>query len=134
MIFMEGGTTNGLYSLRFKRGAFENLNPIRPYYIEYYSPFFNPACDVFPMHLHAMFMGCQPFSTIKLKRLPIIAYTDEIQKKVGDKSPSDVYAETVRDIYCKTFNLQKVDISLLDKVKLNNYVYRSGKLDMDKTD
>lgn len=134
MIFVEGGTTNGLYLLRFKRGAFENLNPVRPYFIEYYSPFCNPACDIFPMHFHLMFMACQPFSTLTLKKMPVIVYTDEIQHKVGDKSPGDVYAETVRDIYSKTFKLQKLNSSLLDKVKLNNYIYRAGKLDIDKTD
>eukprot|EP00826_Nyctotherus_ovalis_P052039 TRINITY_DN6553_c0_g1_i13.p2 TRINITY_DN6553_c0_g1~~TRINITY_DN6553_c0_g1_i13.p2 ORF type:complete len:135 (+),score=44.44 TRINITY_DN6553_c0_g1_i13:928-1332(+) len=134
MIFMEGGTTNGLYLLRFKRGAFENLTPIRPYFIEYYSPFCNPACDVFPMHFHVMFMCCQPFSTMTLNKLPVISFTDAVKVKVKDKSAGDVYAETVRDIYSKTFKLEKIESSLVDKVKLNDYVYRGGKLEVDKED
>lgn len=132
-VFAEAGTSNGRYLLRFKRGAFENLNTIQPFFIEYYSPFTNPSCDVFPMHLHVMFMACQFFSTIKLRRMPIIGFSEELKRKAKGNNV-EVYAETVRDIYSQIFGIKKVDNSLMDKVRLNKYLYGSGTLDDNKTE
>ena len=115
VIFAEGGTTNGLQLLKFRRGAFENLSTIQPFYIEYYSPFCNPACDAFPMHLHVMFMACQLFSTVRLRRMPLIQFTEAIKKRAKEGNDVEEYAETVRDIYSKTYGLEKVDYSLMNK-------------------
>ncbi len=127
-VFPEGGTSNGLFLLRFKRGAFEALSPIKPVYAQYYSPFVNPGCETVPMHLHYMFMTCQPFSLMWVKHLPTIFPTDYMYEKYKDwgKSKVEIYAEVVRDIYSTTFGVKKADNSLMQKVHLNAYLYGSA--------
>lgn len=124
-IFPEGGTSNGKYLLHFKRGAFEPEEPIQPYFIEYTSPFCNPACDVFPMHLHYMFMACQPFSTITLRKMGPVFPTEFMYRKFKDYGAAkpEIYAAAVREIYSVAYGIKKVNNSLMEKVRMNEYLY-----------
>ena len=132
-IFPEGCTTNGTSLLRFKRGAFEAESPILPLYIKYYSPFCNVSYDAIPTLLHFMLIGCQPFIFTTIYRLPVIYPTEYMLRKYGGegKANSDVYAEVVRDIYCRTFGLKKATQSLVDKTKLLEYLYNFSKTKLD---
>ncbi len=124
-IFAEGGTSSGTHLLHFKRGAFEPLEPIQPFFIEYQSKYCNPACEVFPMPLHLMFMACQIWSSITLRRMPMIYPTEEMFRKYPELHRVEAYAETMRDIYSSTYGVPKTDVSLAEKVKLNEYVYNT---------
>ena len=111
--------------LRFKRGAFEALEPIQPFFIQYTSSFCNPASDVIPLPLHLLFMGCQLWSTITLRRMPVIFFSSELRHKSEGKSEVEAYSDVIRDMYSKVYGIQKVDNSLMEKVKLNEYIYSS---------
>jgi len=128
-IFPEGCTTNGKTLLKFKRGAFEVLEPIQPIYIEYQSPFCIASYDSFPTVLHGLFMLCQPFSRIIIHRLPVLYPTEEMfikYARLGSTRP-EIFAEVTREIYCHTFNLGKSSQSLVDKGKLLEYLYDFSK-------
>ena len=135
VIFPEGGTSNGLYLLNFKRGAFEPLLPIKPFFFEYYSPYCNPACDVIPVHLNLLFMTCQPFTTLVVHRMPTIYPTEYMYKNYGlskENSKAEVYSNVARDIYSKIYNLQKVNNSQMDKVTLKKYLYSTETMNNDE--
>ena len=96
-------------------------------------PFCNPSFDSLPSGLHFFLIGCQPFSRIIVHRLPVIFPTEYMYKKYAHygSSQADIYAEVARDVYCKTFGLQKSNISLVEKNKLSDYLYDFTKPKLD---
>jgi hypothetical protein len=132
-IFPEGCTTNGKGLLRFKRGAFVAESAIQPLFIEYDSPFCNASFDIIPTLLHVFFMSCQPYSFIRLNRLPVIYPTPFMYNKYKDwgQNNGDIYAAVVQDIYVRTFKLPKYELTLADKDKLFNYLFDFSKTKLD---
>ncbi len=132
-IFPEGCTTNGKTLVRFKRGAFEPLDPIQPIYIEYQSPFYNVSYDSLPTVLHVIFTACQPCTRIVIHRLPVIYPTDYMFQRYErwGNTKAEIYAEVAREIYCKTYGLGKSTLSLVDKGRLVDYLYDFTKPKMD---
>jgi len=62
--------------------------------------------------------------------MPIIIPPQEIiERKNSHDDKVEAYANLVRDIYSETYKIEKVDNSLQQKVKLNEYLYQS-KLDI----
>ena len=51
LIFPEGGTSNGLGIIKFKRGAFEAENPVKPVYIKADWNYMSPAYTLPPLPL-----------------------------------------------------------------------------------
>jgi len=136
-IFPEGGTSNGKYLLRFKRGAFEALEPIQPIYFEYYSPYCNPACEVIPIHLNLLFMACQPFTMLTVHKMPVIYPTEFMYKNARYNerlAKPEIYADTMREIFSETYNLEMVNNSHIEKVQLKEYLYGNGKNNIQKID
>lgn len=132
-IFPEGCTTNGKSMLKFKRGAFETETPVQPIYLEYYSPFCSVSYDTLSSTSHFLLMGCQPFTILKIHRLPPIFPTEYMLEKYKEfgKTNSEIYGEVARDIYCKTFGLKKSNLSLQDKTRLEEYLYDFSKMKLD---
>jgi lysophosphatidylcholine acyltransferase/lyso-PAF acetyltransferase len=48
IVFPEGGTSNGISILPFKKGAFASYKAVRPIFLRYDSPTVSPAYDVMP--------------------------------------------------------------------------------------
>jgi len=127
-IFPEGGTSNGLFLLKFKRGAFEALQPILPIFMEYYSPYCNPACEIIPIHLNLLFMACQPFTALTIHRMPIVFPTEFMFTNNKNIFPKpEIYADTVREIYSEAYSLEKVPNSHLEKEELKKYLFGPAK-------
>jgi hypothetical protein len=119
--------------MRFKRGAFVSLTPIQPIYMKYKSPFCNPSFDIIPTLMHVFYIACQPFIILEIHRMPILFPTEEMFEKYKSwgESKVEVYCEIARDIYCKSFNLQKFDQSFVSKQKLKAFLFNNKELKIE---
>jgi len=129
MVFPEGTTTSNRHILKFKRGAFSSLLPIKPMIVKGNSnPNFHIGCgnsDVFINYLRGL---TKLFTYVEYIELPIIKPTDfmyDKYKKFG-KEKWQIFAEVVREIYCEIGGFKKSDMSLKDS---KNYteIMKTGK-------
>lgn len=51
MLFPEGGTSNGTGIIKFKRGAFESENPVKPVILQFDWNYMSPAYTISPLLL-----------------------------------------------------------------------------------
>ena len=108
IIFPEGGTTNGKYIIKFKKGAFVSLLPIWPKVIKYKSIFQSPSTGVADGFAHYFVAGCIPFSSVEKIELPIFAPNEFFYKnhqKEGEERWM-TYSRVLRDIMAETGGLE----------------------------
>ena len=72
----EGGTSNGRQILKFKKGAFVNLNSVQPKVIKYSSYLIEIENSVIDLGAHAILISCCPYSTLKIIELPVFKPND----------------------------------------------------------
>lgn len=76
IVFPEGGTTNGSALLKFAKGAFMSLGPIKPETITYHAPLMDITNGCIPFESHFMIMSCNPFSWAKHQEYPVFKPND----------------------------------------------------------
>ena len=117
MIFPEGTTTSNRHILKFKRGAFASLLPIKPMMVKgNFNNNFHIGCgnsDVFINYLRGY---TKLFSYVEYIELPIMKPTDFMYEKYKDlgKEKWEIFAEVAREIYCEIGGFQKSDMTLKD--------------------
>ena len=124
-IFPEGTTTNGNYCLKFKKGAFYSLLPIKPVYCSVFLDEdvkngiqFSLAVGV--QNLVISYIRGYAYLWLRIKCyswLPVIEPTQFMWEMYKDETKEkwEIYAEIVRNIYCDIFKLIKSDLSLSDE-------------------
>ena len=112
LLFPEGTTTNGQYILKFKKGAFYSLLPIKPQIILLdknlnYSVGIGVSSAPFNYFRSLCYFGCQ----INLCELPVIKPTEFMWEHYSDlgKEKWEVYAEVTRKIMCEIGGLKPSD-------------------------
>ena len=125
IIFPEGGTTNGRYLLKFKRGAFLAQKRIQPLILKYtVTGSFSPAYDI--IELLPLFILELSWSCLKCKilRLPEIYVTDYMVEKAREqgKEPWEAYSDMAYEVMCKYGELTPSDISLREKMHFEGYM------------
>ena len=129
MIFPEGTTTSGRDLLKFKKGAFASLLPLKPVMIKGNSnPNFHHGCGSSDVFINYMRGLTKIFTVIEYFELPIMRPTDfmfEKYKSYG-KEKWEIYAEVAREIYCKIGGFKKSDRTLRDSSRYDKSM-RDGK-------
>ncbi|KAL3131350.1 hypothetical protein ABBQ38_000636 [Trebouxia sp. C0009 RCD-2024] len=111
LLFPEGTTTNGLYLLPFKSGAFLAGAPVQPVLIQYGKGRASPAWESIDIKWHLFLMMCSTHS-VTAYELPVYIPSDE------EKNDALLYAQNVRQ-YMLSFPdcvaLKPSDSNLPDK-------------------
>lgn len=126
-LFPEGTTTNGKYILKFKRGAFYNLLPIKPQIILLgnnlnYSVAIGVGSPVWNYFRSLCYFGCQ----INLCELPVIKPTEYMFEKYSDlgKEKWEIFAEVTRKIMCEISGLKPSDKTFRDSKRYEISLYK----------
>ena len=122
-LFPEGTTTNGKYILKFKRGAFYSLLPIKPQLILLdnnldYSVAIGVGSAVMNYFRSLCYFGCK----INLCELPVIKPTEYMFEKFSHLGEEkwEVFAEVTRKIMCEIGGLKPSDKTFRDSKRYEN--------------
>ena len=136
LLFPEGTTTNGKYILKFKRGAFYSLLPIKPQIILLddnlnYSVGIGVSSPVLNYFRSLCYLGCK----MNLCELPVIKPTDYMWEKYSDLGNEkwEIYAEVTRKIMCEISGLKPSNKTFRDSKYYENSLYK-GIYEEEKSD
>ena len=134
-IFPEGTTTNGKYVLKFKKGAFFALLPIKPQIILLdddvnYSVGIGVSSPAFNYFRSLCYFGCNMY----LCELPIIKPTDYMWQNFSHLGNEkwEIYAEVTRAIMCEIGNLKQSEKKFDDSKYYENSLYK-GTYETERT-
>lgn len=134
-LFPEGTTTNGKYILKYKRGAFYNLLPIKPQIILLdnnlnYSVAIGVGSAMMNYFRSLCYFGCR----INLCELPVIKPTEYMFKKYADLSEEkwEIFAEVTRKIMCEISGLKPSDKTFRDSKRYENSLIKGKYEDENK--
>ena len=126
-LFPEGTTTNGKYILKFKRGAFYSLLPIKPQIILLdnnlnYSVALGVGSAIMNYFRSLCYFGCK----INLCELPVIKPTEYMFEKYSHLGEEkwEVFAEVTRKIMCEIGGLTPSDKTFRDSKRYENSLYK----------
>ena len=126
-LFPEGTTTNGKYILKFKRGAFYSLLPIKPQIILLdnnlnYSVAIGVGSAIMNYFRSLCYFGCK----INLCELPVIKPTEYMFEKYSHLGEEkwEVFAEVTRKIMCEIGGLTPSDKTFRDSKRYENSLYK----------
>eukprot|EP00339_Tiarina_fusa_P015910 CAMPEP_0117040488 /NCGR_PEP_ID=MMETSP0472-20121206/28331_1 /TAXON_ID=693140 ORGANISM="Tiarina fusus, Strain LIS" /NCGR_SAMPLE_ID=MMETSP0472 /ASSEMBLY_ACC=CAM_ASM_000603 /LENGTH=205 /DNA_ID=CAMNT_0004751233 /DNA_START=365 /DNA_END=978 /DNA_ORIENTATION=- len=110
VVFPEGTTTNNLFILPFKTGAFVGGHAVKPVAIKYPYKYFSPAWESchFPYHVLRMFL--QVYNECEIYWLPVYVPNEE------EKQNPALYAQNVREAILEVSKLKDSGASLEDKI------------------
>ncbi len=118
VIFPEGTTTNNRYLIKFKRGAFQLLLPVKPMLMKIdFNSKCHLCCGVTHLFFHVMRSFCYFKNKIFFTYLPIIKPTDymfEKYKHLG-KEKWEIFANVVNKMYIEIGKFKEGNIGLRDK-------------------
>ena len=128
-LFPEGTTTNGKYILKFKRGAFYSLLPIKPQIILLdnnlnYSVAIGVGSAIMNYFRSLCYFGCK----INLCELPVIKPTEYMFEKYSHLGEEkwEVFAEVTRKIMCEIGGLTPSDKTFRDSKRYENSLYKGA--------
>ena len=123
VLFPEGTTTNGKYILKFKRGAFYHLLPIKPQLFVLddnlnYSVAIGVGSAGFNYFRSLCYFGCD----IYMYDLPVIKPTDYMWKNYSNLGSDkwEIYAEVTRKIMCEISGLKPSNRNFRDSKYYEN--------------
>ena len=129
-LFPEGCTTNGSSMVKFKKGAFFNLRPVRPAVLKYYSPGISPTQDSAGFLYHTLLTTMCIFIRIDLVILPVFAPNDYFWKNHWDSSKEEkweAFARVTREIMAKEWGGPVSDHSMEDKFEYKEILKQRAK-------
>ena len=118
VVFPEGTTSNNNYIVKFKRGVFRSLLPLKPMmiHIDKSAPF-HLCSNVTNLFLHVL----RSFTCLKNKmfycKLPIIKPTQFMFDNYGNlgKEKWEIYSNVVKNMYAEIGKFKKSDLGHRDK-------------------
>lgn len=133
-IFPEGTTTNGKYILKFKRGAFYSLMPIKPQLMTLennlnYSHAIGVGSAGWNYWRSLCYFGCK----VNLHILPVIKPTEfmyETYRGLGNEK-WEIFAEVTRKIMCEIGGLEPSDKNFRDS-KIYENSLRKGEYETEE--
>lgn len=111
LIYPEGTTSNGEYLISFKKGAFQNLTPLKLYGIKYTKKNFSPALDTVGMLGSFFFIILQFYNSVSVYDLGTY-YPDQLNLKSEDDW--ELYAKKIKEIMLKTLDLKSTELGFAD--------------------
>ena len=134
LLFPEETTTNGKYILKFKRGAFYHLMPIKPeiVHIDNNSPY-HIAVGAQNLFFNTLSFFCFLGTKMYYTFLPVIKPTEYMFKNYNHfgKEKWEIYAEVVRKIYCEVGGFTESNLGYRDSEEYY-YAMVKGEFDYEK--
>ena len=134
MIFPEGTTTSGRHILKFKKGAFNSLLPVKPTMIH---PNLNRehhlGCGSSNAGISFMRSLAEIYNNIEYIELPIMAPNEYMYTNFASygKEKWEIYAEVAREIMCILGNFKKSEMGLRDSFRYCSCIEEKKLLDRD---
>ena len=132
-IFPEGTTTNGKYILKFKKGAFYSLLPVKPQIILLdddlnYSVAIGVGSTGFNYFRSLCYFGCKMY----LCELPVIKPTEFMWQNFSHLGTEkwEIFAEVTRKIMCEISKLKPSNKTFRDSKNYENSLYK-GEFDAE---
>ena len=120
LIFPEGTVTSGKHLLKFQKGAFANLLPIKPLIVKCLDTNFDLTTGSSSQTLHFVRTLCYFYHNYEITELPVIRPTEYMFRGNGEKW--EIYAETVRSIYSEVGNFEKTDMDFKNNHEYYNLI------------
>ncbi|PRW57088.1 beach domain-containing [Chlorella sorokiniana] len=123
LLFPEGTTTNGLFLLPFKTGAFLAGLPLQPVVIRYGEGRFSPAWEMIPAARHIFLIMANPVHSVTCFELPVY------YPSPAEKADPKLYAANVRKLMMDFAGLQPTHATYHDKMALMKRLRQEHGLD-----
>lgn len=127
IVFPEGTTTSGDYILKFRKGAFESLKPVKS--VLFKSTYHSVGDGIVPVHYQLLLNFCKLYHKFDFIELPVIYPTEymyeHFKKEFPEKSNlsnAEIFADVIREIWCEIGSFNKSDKSFSDYMYYNNIV------------
>jgi len=118
LVFPEGTITSGRHLIKFKRGAFDSLLPIKPYIMKNHNKNFDPTGGSISLGIHFILALCYLYHSFEIIDLPIIEpndYTFNNYSVFSEKMDKvEIYLETTRSIMSEIGNFEKSEKGFRD--------------------
>lgn len=126
LVFPEGTTTSGKFILKFRRGAFEMLQPLKS--CLFLSLTHHVGEGISPTPLQLLIDFSKLTHTFQFIELPVIYPTDFMFENYAKINPSitnkaEIYAEVVREIWCEIGGFEKSDKNFNDYLNYISLVF-----------
>jgi hypothetical protein len=113
----EGGTTNGKALIKFKKGAFAALRPVKPLGIKYWSNFVPIPSGALPFESHLFLVLLNVFSSCTIEELPTFKpnqyFWDNHMKEGEDKAIC--YTRVIRELMSQELKFELAEIDMEEK-------------------
>ena len=120
MVFPEGTTTSGRHLLKFKRGAFYSLLPVKPNIVHpNLNPHFHLGCGSTDVGINYARTLTELFVQTEYIELPIMTPNEYMKKNFASYGKEDweIYAEVAREIMCEIGGFKKSDKHYRDSAR-----------------
>ena len=120
IIFPEGTTTSNRHIMKFKKGAFNQLLPIKPVLIKgNQNKDFHVGCGNSDVFVNYMRFLARPFTKVEYIELPIMKPTSFMYEKYSymGNEKWEIFAEVAREIYCEVGGFEKTNMTLRDSCR-----------------
>ena len=128
LIFPEGTVTSGNHILRFKKGAFNSLLPLKPVIIKTnLNDNFHMSIGSAELFPHLIRTLCYLYHDVEIIELPVIAPTKYMYEYYSELHPElredwEKYAEVTREIYCSVGKFEKSEKTFRDSKEYSGIV------------
>ena len=136
MIFPEGTTTSGRHLLKFKKGAFVNLLPIKPCFVlPNLNDNFHLGCGSTNVGINYLRTLTELYVQTAYYELPIMTPNDYMFENFTHlgKEKWEIYAEVARDIMCELGDFKKSDFTLKDSYRYDDSIKQKRFIEKEKT-
>ena len=134
MIFPEGTTTSGRHILRFKKGAFSGLFPIKATIIHpNLDKKFHLGCGASNAGFNYFRSLAKLYNKVEYIELPIMTPNEYMFTNFASygKEKWEIYAEVAREIMCVLGNFKKSEMGLRDSYRYCSCINEKELLDRD---
>jgi lysophosphatidylcholine acyltransferase/lyso-PAF acetyltransferase len=126
LIFPEGTTTSGRHLIKFKRGAFDSLLPIKPYIIKSKNTIFDTSTGSSDLGVHFIIFLCFLYHTYEIIDLPVIEANEFIMNNfnVAEKNSDSVekFIEVTRSIMSEISGFEKSEKGVRDNFEYSRLI------------
>ena len=135
MLFPEGGTSNGSGIIKFKRGAFESENPVKPIILQFDWNYLSPAFTIMPLPLLILqFSSFLNSMKITVRDLPDFhpnewMFTKHINCENHRETLDrwEIYAWAVRDAMIRAGGFNQEKFLMRQKIVYDKYMMGNDK-------
>ena len=127
MLFPEGTVTAGKHIMRFKKGAFHSLLPVKPTTINTTLSHFHLSVGSAGLFPHFVRTFCYLYHNVRITELPVMTPNDFMYKTYMEKHPEitekwEVFSEVAREVMCQASNLEKSEMTFRDSCDYSHIV------------